>query len=391
MRKINKKLCLSVLVFLLCILAVPQTLQAAAKKPNASIRSYSVVGAGTAGYEIGTGKKVKLQAKTYIGKSSFKGTMRLRIRILNSKNKYVYQKYWTIKKSGTGTVNWNGKPSAGNAAKLSTAAYVAPGDYKVEFVIRYKASGSKSWKNLSKKTASLKVIEKVQETEKETESEQEKETETKPETNTSQNNSGTTVSGTSVFEGAKFTGNKDIDYIAEQMIQAAGVKPGMSDDERVKLIYHFMTVNFKHVHYNKTNDYTVYYKVGSAKVKKLVDAYYAETQQLYKDGKITNGKVSSSILWNMKRRIGECNHHALIFKILCWHAGVDSGVCKGYYINMNGTRAGHYWNYAVVNGKRYYYDVDVEIQNYGGGQGDYYWYKDDRAKAEKRHQFVSEE
>ena len=382
MKKRCKKVFLSTLIFLLCMFAVPQTLQAATVKPNAKIRSYSV-GADKSGFVIGTGKKVKLQAKTYIKTNAFKGTMRLRIRVLNSKKKAVYQKYWTIKKSGTGTVNWNGKPSAGNPAKLSTKSYVKPSTYKVEFAIRYKASKSKTWKSLQTKTVSLKILKE----------EPKKETEVKPVTKPEEQpeNDSENAVETEVFPNAKFTGNKNIDYIAEQMIKAAGLKSGMPEDERVKRIYHYMTVYFKHVHYSKKKEYTVYYNVESASQKKKIDDYYATTQQNIKAGKITTGKVSSGILWNMQRRIGECNNHALIFKILCWHAGVDAGICKGYYINMDGSRANHYWNFAVVDGKRYYYDVDVEIQNYGGGQGDYYWYKDNRAKAEKRHQFLSEE
>ena len=41
----------------------------------------------------------------------------------------------------------------------------------------------------------------------------------------------------------------------------------------------------------------------------------------------------------------------------------------------------------TVNGKKYYYDVDVEIQNYGNGQGDYYWYKKTLSEAKKTHVF----
>ena len=112
-------------------------------------------------------------------------------------------------------------------------------------------------------------------------------------------------------------------------------------------------------------------------------------KKLKKAGKITYDSVGSSILWNMKRRIGECNHHSLIFQILCKHVGLEAATCKGYYLNMNGTRAGHYWNSAVIHGKTYYYDVDVEIQNYGNGQGDYYWYKKTLKEAKKTHEFTA--
>jgi hypothetical protein len=57
---------------------------------------------------------------------------------------------------------------------------------------------------------------------------------------------------------------------------------------------------------------------------------------------------------------------------------------------MDGSRPGHSWNYAIIDGTKWYYDVDVEIQNYGKGQGDYYWYRKSRTEAEKTHAFSSE-
>ena len=42
----------------------------------------------------------------------------------------------------------------------------------------------------------------------------------------------------------------------------------------------------------------------------------------------------------------------------------------------------------IVNGRKYYYDVDIEIQNYGKGQGDYYWYKKTLAQAKGNHVFA---
>lgn len=172
------------------------------------------------------------------------------------------------------------------------------------------------------------------------------------------------------------------------MIIEAGITDDMTSDEKVKLIYHYMTTHFHHVHYNKANSYKVYYKT-TTKLKDAITAYGKQMKKWKKAGEIQYESVSSGILWNMKRRIGECNHHALIFQILCKHVGVEAATCKGYYLNMNGTRAGHYWNSAVIDGETYYYDVDVEIQNYGKGQGDYYWYKKNLKEAKKTHAFVA--
>lgn len=182
-----------------------------------------------------------------------------------------------------------------------------------------------------------------------------------------------------------YTGDKYVDYIAEKMIKSAGVKSGMSDDKKVKKIYHYMTTHFKHRHYyHSRNKYKVYYKLMP---KKKFNAYKKKTDALKKKGKISYNYKNTDELWCMQRRIGDCTDHAAIFKILCNHVGVKAETCRGQYRNRNGKRSPHSWNYAVVNGKKYYYDVDVEIQNYGGGQGDYYWYKKTLSEAKRNHIF----
>ena len=183
-----------------------------------------------------------------------------------------------------------------------------------------------------------------------------------------------------------FTGDKNVDYIAEKMVKSAGVKKNMSADQKVKRIYHYMTTHFHHVHYhNSGKSYKVYYSLK--KYKKQINAYKLKTDALQKKGEIKYNYKNINELWCMQRRIGVCTDHAAIFKILCNHVGVKAEVCRGQYKNRSGKRSPHSWNYAVVNGKKYYYDVDVEIQNYGNGQGDYYWYKKTLSEAKKTHVF----
>ena len=95
--------------------------------------------------------------------------------------------------------------------------------------------------------------------------------------------------------------------------------------------------------------------------------------------------------YNMARQMGVCTDNALCYKILLAHVGVQSGLCDGYYLNRNGTKAGHTWNWVLVDGTKYYYDVDVEIINYGNGQGDYYWYKKSLASSKNTHEYLSTE
>ena len=187
----------------------------------------------------------------------------------------------------------------------------------------------------------------------------------------------------------EYTGVDTVDYMAEKMIQSAKIKLTMSQDEKVRRIYHWMTVNFKHKHADEFVKAKNYYDLTSTKAQKRIKNYKKKTLQNYQNGKLIFGgsSWSSFMAPYMQKRGGVCSDQAAIFVILCNHVGVDAGVCNGYYKNLDGTRAGHSWNYAIVDGKKYYYDVDVEIQNYSKGQGDYYWYKKTLKQAKKNHIF----
>ena len=122
-------------------------------------------------------------------------------------------------------------------------------------------------------------------------------------------------------------------------------------------------------------------------LKKEIKSFRAQTAKRVNAGEISYTDKYSGMLKYMLKRGGECNAQAGVFAVLLNHVGVECGVCHGRYLNRNGTAPNHYWNYAVVDGRTYYYDVDVELQNYGKGQGDYYWYKKTRAEAEETHAF----
>ncbi|MDO4555018.1 MAG: transglutaminase domain-containing protein [Lachnospiraceae bacterium] len=297
-----------------------------------------------------------LPIRSMITSSYGTGSAVLKVRVLNSKGKYVFQKKYSV---GTGRgyldYRWNGKASKNNEAGVKSGSYVKAGTYRIYLILEYEGNGYKKTVTKAKK---FKVSKKA-------------------------------PSGTSGIAKASsvpvLTGNPNVDYMAEQMIKSAGVRSSMSADQKVKKIYHYMTTHFKHVHYSYGSKYKVYY--NTTKLKSKITAYQKKTDASMAKGKLVYSFYGYYSEWNMARRIGVCNDHAMIFKILCNHVGIDAGTCSGYYKNRNGTLAGHAWNYAVVNGKTYYYDVDIEIQNYKKGQGDYYWYKKTKSQAKKTHQF----
>lgn len=275
-------------------------------------------------------------------------------RILNSKGETVYiEDYGKFDYGIYWDLDWDGK-------HYYTKSYVKDGKYKAEISVILRAHNTTVKES---KAISFKVSRKA-------------------------------PKGTKGLAKAKdivtLTGNPEIDYMAEQMVKAAGVKMSMSDEQKVKKIYHYMTKKFKHTHYKALNNkYKAYYNLK--KLTPKIIKYMKKTNKLLAKGELVyNYQYGYTTTWCMQRRRGVCDDHAEIFKILCNHVGVEAGVCGGYYLNRSGSKEAHAWNYAIVNGKKYYYDVDVEIQNYKKGQGDYYWYRKTKKQAKKNHKFKYE-
>lgn len=334
-----------VLLFLSCIalcLLLPKPVFAEEGK---MVETLSVA-PGKKGFTPGKGKSLRI--KTQVNTNG--AAVTLRIRIYNKKGKYVFQKSYKNSLGGYIEYKWNGKPGKKNKAKASHKKYAKKGTYTVEVC----AIPQDPALQASSKTVSFQIA--------------------------SQDN----LKGVPVL-----TGDMEVDYMAEQICKEAGIKDSLSDDEKVKRIYHWMTVNQKHAHYYEGGSFQTYFNLASS--KKKIKAYRKKTDQLSENGELIYSYNYDMIRrkWCMERRIGVCTDNAAIFQILCNHVGVEAGICSGNYLNRNGTKPPHSWNYAVVGGVTYYYDVDVEIQNYGKGQGDYYWYKKTREQAEQTHRFVT--
>ncbi len=298
------------------------------------------------------------------------------VRIINSEGKCVFDKKYDVTEAiqyenidwSTGSANmsnataflrdicdihWKGKPTKKNEAGLSVKKYVPDGLYTVE-ATSFIDCGDVVLKSEPVTTTLL-----------------------------------ISSSAPKGYNGQKkssripiYTGDAEVDYLAEKMCKAAGVKTSMSDDKKIKKIYTYMVKNFKHLRsYKKKKKY---YNVKKLSTK--IDQYKTTSDNLYAEGKILYSYIDTrGIRKAMEYRGGVCDYNAAIFMILCNHVGVVSYRCGGYYVNSNGSYSPHAWNFAVVNGKIYYYDVDVEIQNYKKGQKNFYWYKKTYKQSCKNH------
>ena len=310
--------------------------------------------ASSKGFKPSNKNYILIRSNVYVEEPAG-GQIDLRVRVLNKNKKYVFQGIMEDLSSG-GCLNysWNGKATKKNEAKVAANRYVKQGNYQVEVSLVFTSDDGRE--KIVSKRSSLKV-------------------------------KNTAPSGEKGLAKAKkiiqYTGTASIDYMAEQMLKDAGVKASMSDDAKVKKIYNYMTKNFKH---DTGQTKKTYYNL--TKLQKKIETYGKKAEKKLNNGKLVyNFYGSYAIQRTMVQKSGVCDYHAAVFKVLLNHVGIEAGVVGGYYKNRSGSLSPHAWNYAIVNGKTYYYDVDIEIQNYKKGQGDYYWYKKTYKQATSNHVF----
>ncbi len=306
------------------------------------------------------GSKLKIYTTISAQKVKKNDMFSLQVRVRNSDGKTVFKK--TKKITGAAilakgenvrfSVKWKGRASAGNGAKLKANSVVPAGDYTVTATLKCTRARNALKPAKASGTASFKVDKTVY--------------------------SYDPVTGKVI---PRYTGYAEIDYMAEEMLKEAGVKLDMPEDLRVRLIYNYMTVNFKHI--VDISNVKPYYNLNA--LAPDIAAFKKETKKKYNEGKITYSNKWSGEINHMAKRAGRCNNNAAAFCILCNHAGISCKRIVGKVFSGK-TQMNHFWNSAVVDGVRWYYDIDVEIHHYNGsGVSAFSQYKKTLAQSKKNH------
>jgi len=153
-------------------------------------------------------------------------------------------------------------------------------------------------------------------------------------------------------------------------IIAAIVTEDMSDDQKVKVAYDFLIFQYVHsgqqpLKSSRKIDYTP--KQLNANEIALLKPSAAASSLYYADLLIRDGE-------------GSCSQFAALFALLLSRMGIPCEIWDGFYVNRDGSTYGHSWNRAYVDGRWYWYDVDVEGTVYrrnGGTPVIYFLYKKD--------------
>ena len=61
---------------------------------------------------------------------------------------------------------------------------------------------------------------------------------------------------------------------------------------------------------------------------------------------------------------GNCMHFSSLLAVMLMHLGIDCHVIDGYFINADGSEVIHKWNYALIDGRYYWFDVRMDHANY---------------------------
>ena len=199
-----------------------------------------------------------------------------------------------------------------------------------------------------------------------------------------------------------YTNVPRIDYLAEALIREMGITGKMSDEAIIKKIYSYMS---SHFYYGKDQSGASMYPYNyydSAVLEDKISAFGELVRQGIAQGKIQeedkytlaqyythDGQVKSFIFddisWVINGREGVCDNHAAVFSVLCGHMGIKAGIAGG---TISGNS--HAWSWAMVKGKKYYYDIGTSIHSYFHNKTvSYACYKMKKSKM-KRYRFTDE-
>lgn len=263
-------------------------------------------------------------------------------KVYDEKDRLVYSKNHGETISWFVTFEWNGKPTKNNKAGLNPNKYVPKGNYRMVMEAHLEEEGYKEKSMVSK---NIKVLEPVSKTSK--------------------------YGNDQKNMVPLLTGEKEVDWMAEEICKKI-IKPGMKNEEKLKAIYTWCVKELHHVGVNQTKVQT-YFNLG--KNEKAIEDYKRQCDIWYEQGKIVYDPITPE-KWSMdgsdeemseeffilQYRNGSCTSIATAFQVLAHHAGFYTGLQGGQYINQNGSRTGHTWNFVWLNGKMYWIDADVELQ-----------------------------
>lgn len=178
-----------------------------------------------------------------------------------------------------------------------------------------------------------------------------------------------------------YVGNPEADYLAEQLLAEISTA-GLSDEQQILAVYDWIIANFHRNNWDGT------YYFDQAQVALAAYGEFSKyCQQQFQQGKIllrrelkeesgtppgyydfthfvmdSNSNIGSYAYEMILKRTGNCAHFSALFALLLSHLGYDSRMIHGEFINMDGSAVVHTWNYVLINGQYYWFDIRIDHQ-----------------------------
>ena len=197
-------------------------------------------------------------------------------------------------------------------------------------------------------------------------------------------------------------GDAEVDYMAEEILKEIPTA-GKSKRDQIQAVYDWIILHCKRDNWDGTyyfDQETVYAASGGAFLEEanaklsrgeimLRLAFEDNRQDSWFIPYDSNMYISSFGREMMYRRTGNCAHYSALLAVLLGHLGFDCRLVDGVFINGNGSKVEHKWNYVLLDGQYYWLDVRMDHANYvrSGKVTHSYFMKSDTAAWAKSHEW----
>ena len=197
-----------------------------------------------------------------------------------------------------------------------------------------------------------------------------------------------------------YVGVPAVDYMAEEILSKLDLS-GLSEYDKILTVYDWIIENGERYEWDGE------YRFDEAEVQLASQGRFAENYRasvaageilVRQDWEDVSGlcgsdyygysldqsnQVAMQAYSMMLKMTGSCASFTSLFTVLLGHLGYDSRQFHGVFINMDGSQAEHTWNYVLIDGTWYWFDIRID-HAIGGGSHQYFM-KQDTEAWEKEH------
>lgn len=193
--------------------------------------------------------------------------------------------------------------------------------------------------------------------------------------------------------------NLAVDYMAEVILDRLDLED-LSERDKVMTVYDWIIANSERYEWDgeyrfdesevlseSQGSFAQKYRERLAEGEILVRKDWEEVSGLhgsdyYGYSLDTTWQVASQAYTMMLKMTGSCAAFTSLFTVLLGHLGYDSRLFHGEFINMDGSQVEHTWNYVLIDGTWYWFDIRIDHAIGGGHQ---YFMKEDTESWAKEH------